>query len=188
MVSRLLEAHGFEVEVFRSADHFLNRSLDNGPACLLLDQRMPDKTGLELFEEMAAPAWLQVVFLTGHHDVDVAVHAIKSGAFDFLLKPFETAHLVDVVRRALERSAEVIENERARDRLLNRLMTLTPREREVARLLTHGLLNKQIAGRLGASEKTIKIHRSRILNKLQVVSVAECARLIERFGLDKLLQ
>lgn len=182
VLSRLLVSAGFTVQAFPSADAFHARAAHTGPTCLILDHVIPGQTGLELLDSLDPPPWWQIVFLSGHADVDVAVQAMRHGAFDFIVKPVNQARLVDVVTRALAESARLLQVQDAQQEVAARLDTLTTRERQVCEALARGLLNKQIAAELGASEKTIKIHRARVMQKLGVSSVIELARLLERRG------
>ena len=180
-LSRMLTAGGLTVEAFPSAEAFLAREPHDGPGCLLLDQMMPDVSGLELVHRLGPrAASLSVVFLTAHADVGTSVAAMKAGAFDFLLKPIRISRLVEIVTRALDHSRELLDKARARRELAARFARLTAREREVCRFVARGFLNKQIAAELGASEKTIKIHRARVLHKLHVGSAVELARLMQQ--------
>lgn len=179
-MGRMLVAAGFETHVFTSAAAFLARPDDHGPACVVLDQRMPGVSGLELQRAITEESALAVVFMTGHADVPTSVEAMKAGAVDFLTKPVDEARLVAAVTRALERSASVHSASHERRAFLERVARLTPREHQVGALMIQGLLNKQIAWELGTAEKTVKVHRARVMEKLAVGSVAELARLAER--------
>lgn len=181
---RLLTASGFTVVAFGSAGEFLQAPRPDRPACLVLDQRMPELTGLEVQASLSAAGdALGVVFITGHGDVPTTVRAMQAGAVDFLTKPVDADALTAAVTRAIERSARAREEQRERDSFSGRVAQLTPRERQVCALVIEGLLNKQIAAELGATEKTIKVHRARAMQKLQVGSVAELARIAERTSL-----
>ena len=179
-MARVLRASGFDAQHFTSASAFLRHRTDDRPACVLLDLRMPDVNGLELQKTLTDAQALTVVFLTGHADVKTSVAAMKAGAVDFLTKPVEEELLLSAVSRAVERSAAAQAGDRERVGFLARLARLTPRERQVGALVIQGLLNKQIAGELGTAEKTVKVHRARVMEKLKVGSVAELARLAER--------
>jgi len=180
---RLLVLAGFDVQVFTSGSAFLQRGPDASPSCVLLDQCMPDLSGLELQKLISGEQVLSVIFITGHGDVSTSVEAMKRGAIDFLTKPVDEERLLAAVNRGLKRSAEVGASQRERNAFLERVERLTPREREVLALMSRGLLNKQIAWELGAAEKTVKVHRARVLEKLAVGSVAELATLAERTGI-----
>jgi FixJ family two-component response regulator len=178
---RVLELEGLKVATFTSPQAFLDEAAHEGPACVLLDQHMPELSGLDLQRSLAATdGSLAIIFITGRGDVSTSVQAMKAGAFDFLEKPVRPEQLIDVVRRALVRSEAAVAQRQERDAFLHRVEQLTPREREVCALVVRGLLNKQIAYELGTSEKTIKVHRGRVMLKLGVGSVAELARLMER--------
>lgn len=184
-LSRLLRSAGHAVESFEGGEAFLRAYNPERPGCLLLDLAMPGLNGLELQRRLAeaggAPA---IVFLTAQGDIPASVRAMKAGAVDFLTKPAADETLLEALRAALARDEA---NRRTRHELAGlraRLASLTPREREVLELVVTGKLNKQIAAELGTAEKTIKIHRARVMAKLGAGSVAELARLIERLGPD----
>lgn len=179
-VSRLLRSAGYISETFGSASDFLTREEHSGPACVIVDVRMPGINGMDLQNVLIQRRREeQLVFITGHGDVSTCAQAMKAGAVDFLPKPFRSIELLQCVERALARSADqrqrAIEKAAAR-RLLD---LLTPREFEVMQLVVTGMLNKQIASELGTAEKTIKVHRGRVMKKLGIVSVAELVRLVE---------
>jgi len=177
-LSRLFRSMHLPAEAFASAGAFLGRALHEGPACVVLDVCMPGLDGLEL-QHALVHREAQIVFLTGHGDVPMCADAMKAGAVDFLTKPVDEDRLLDAVSRALARSDEVRKSrsEYAAARAL--LETLTPREFEVMQRVIAGLLNKQIADELGAAEKTIKIHRGRVMAKMGVTSVADLVRLAQ---------
>jgi FixJ family two-component response regulator len=180
-LTRVIGAAGYAVESFASAGEFLARPLHDGPACIVLDMRMPEVGGLQLQETLERAGFTTpVIFLTGHGDVPSTVKALKGGALDFLLKPIEDEQLLDAVARAISRHAAVREAEAGREAMRARWNRLTPREREVCALVARGMLNKQIAADLGTAEKTIKVHRARVMEKLQVNSVAELVRLFDQ--------
>jgi FixJ family two-component response regulator len=179
-MARVLRASGFDAQHFNSASAFLRCRTDDRPACVLLDFRMPEVNGLELQKTLTDAQALTVVFLTGHADVQTSVAAMKAGAADFLTKPVEEDLLLAAVTKAVAQSAAQQAGDRERVAFLARLARLTPRERQVGALVIQGLLNKQIAGELGTAEKTVKVHRARVMEKLKVGSVAELARLAER--------
>jgi FixJ family two-component response regulator len=183
-VARLLRAAGYDVALHESGECFLEAHPPAGPGCILLDLRMGRLNGLELQERLSgSDNDLPVIFLTGAGDIPTSVHAIKAGAEDFLSKPVSKDILLNAVRRALDR----YERERRPRLELNsfrdRIARLTPREREVLALVLRGRPNKQIAGDLGTAERTIKAHRHRIMEKLEVRSVAELASIVERLGM-----
>lgn len=179
-VSRLLRSAGFKNEAFNSASDFLMRDQHPGPACVIVDVRMPGINGMDLQTLLIQRRREeQLVFITGHGNISMCAQAMKAGAVDFLTKPFRAKELLECVERALTRAAEQrrrgVEKTEAR-RLLD---LLTPREFEVMQLVITGKLNKQIAAQLGTAEKTIKVHRGRVMKKLGIASVAELVRLVE---------
>lgn len=182
---RLLESAGYRTESFSSADEFLDGWKANpAPGCVLLDIMMPGLDGLQLQQTLRASALeIPIIFITGHGDIPLSVKAMKAGAIDFFPKPIDDQKLLRAVDEALRRDALVRAERAARDTVSNRYQTLTPREREVMALVVRGLLNKQIASALGASEKTIKIHRGRVMEKMKVNSVADLVRAAETIGL-----
>jgi FixJ family two-component response regulator len=184
-LARLLRAAGHDVEVFASAQEFLDRPESKEIACLVLDIQMPERSGLELQEALAgAETTLPIVFITGHADVPTSVRAMKAGAMDFLSKPFDEKDLLSAIERSLEKVRGGVEERTAEREAKKRLATLTPREHEVLMHVLAGELNKQIAAALGASEKTIKVHRGRVMQKMQVKSVADLVRLCEKAGIQ----
>lgn len=177
-IERLLRSAGHEVESFGSASEFLEHEPDDAACCLVLDVQMPDLTGLELQQALQQSGMtLPIVFITGFGDVPTSVRAIKSGAEDFLEKPFKDSDLLDAVHRALERARRTQDAQRERVELGERLASLTPRERQVLELVVEGLLNKQIASRLQIAEKTVKVHRGRVMRKMQADSLAHLVRM-----------
>ena len=183
-LGRLLRTAGLESKSFASAQAFLDEELPDRPACLLLDVKMPGLSGLELQEELrrCRPS-LAIVFLTGHGDVPMTARAMKAGAVDFLQKPFGCSDLMDAIHRALDQGRRVREFELGRASLEKRLATLTTREREVFTLVVTGVPNKQVADRLGTVEKTIKVHRARVMEKMQAKSLADLVYIAERLGM-----
>lgn len=184
-LSRLLRSAGYEVETFSAAAEFLaSERYRQSPACLVLDLRMPGLTGMDLQERLAAlNSRLAIIFITGHGDVPTSVRAMKGGAVDFLPKPFNDTELLEAVARAIEKNTRD-EKERAElAAIQERFERLTPRERQVMGIIVTGKLNKQVAAELGTSEKTIKVHRARVLEKMQVQSLAELVPLAEKLGL-----
>jgi FixJ family two-component response regulator len=182
-LANLLETDDYTVETFTSAGEYLVRRPHLGPACLVLDVRLPGLDGLTLQRQLVERGRMeQIVFITGHGDIPMGIQAMKRGAVDFLPKPFDDEALLSAVGQALARSAE---NWRRRDEVVQiraRISTLTPREFEVFRLVIAGLLNKQIAAELGAALRTIKTHRGRVMHKLGVESVADLVRLAQTAG------
>ncbi len=182
-LSRLLRSEGFETTAFASPEEFLAALPSERPACVILDMALPKRSGLEVQEALASTKnELPVIFLTGRADVPMCARAMKRGATDFLTKPVNDEDLLAAVRRALESDLRSGELRAEREDVRLRLLRLTPREREVLDLVIMGKLNKQIAAELGATEKTIKVHRGRVMEKMQVQSVAELVRLMERAG------
>jgi FixJ family two-component response regulator len=179
--SGFLGASGLAVEVCQSVEAFLRRRPSTGPACVVLDYHLPGLSTSELNRVLGDRA-LSVVFVTDHADVAAVVTAMKGGAVDFLAKPVDARQLLASVLRGLERSLRFEEERRWRVDLLERVGRLTVREREVAARLRRGLLNRQIASELGTTEKTVKVHRSRVMAKLEVGSIAELVRLLEDTG------
>ena len=176
-LSRLLRAAGCDVETFASADAFLARDAYAGPGCLVLDVQMKGLTGMELQGRLAAgECELPIVFLTAHGDIPMSVEAMKQGAVDFLTKPVDESLLLPAVRAAIEQSE-------ARHAVRERVAALTRREFEVMRCVLTGALNKQIAAHLGIAEKTVKIHRGRVMSKMGVPSVAELVRMCDLAGI-----
>jgi FixJ family two-component response regulator len=181
---RLLRAAGFEASGYGSTGEFLLRPLPDRPGCVLLDLRMPGPSGLELQAALHRQGVaLPVIFLTGHGDVASSVRAMQAGAVDFLSKPVKRDTLFEAVRRALERDAKERAARTEAGNLRRRLASLTPREREVFDAVASGKLNKQIADELGMAERTVKLHRAHVMEKLSVGSPAELGRLAERLRL-----
>jgi FixJ family two-component response regulator len=180
-LSRLFRSVHLPAETFASAQAYLDRAPHDGPSCLVLDVRMPGLDGLEL-QQALAHHQAQIVFITGHGDVPTCAGAMKAGAVDFLTKPVDDEDLLSAVHRALIRSIEVRRSTADRTAARDRLDSLTPREFEVMQCVIAGSLNKQIADDLGAAEKTIKIHRSRVMEKMGVNSVAELVRIAQTAG------
>jgi FixJ family two-component response regulator len=185
-LARLLEAEGFTVRAFTSAKTFLESYHAEALGCVVLDVAMPELDGLELQQRLTqSGVLLPIVFLTGHGDIPMSVRAVKAGALDFLTKPVKDADLLRAVRAALQRAAEQREFIRETALLHQRYSGLTPREREVMAHVVAGELNKQVADALGIGEHTIKVHRSRIMEKMGVPSLADLVRAAERLGLGK---
>jgi len=171
---RLLRAAGYAVRTYASAGDFLLNKPENAPGCMILDVRMPGPSGFELQEAIAKlDESLPIIFLSGHGDIPMSVRAIKAGAVDFLTKPVRRETLLQAVRTALAGSAERCATRERLHSLRSRYESLTPREREVFARVVSGKLNKQIAGELGTCERTVKAHRARVMEKMQLTSVAE---------------
>lgn len=182
-ITRLIRSAGFQVSVFESADEFLHQQPANVPSCLILDIQMPGLTGIDLQEALVTSGHtLPIIFISGYADVPMSVKAMKRGALDFLTKPFTDEELLAAIRKAIELDIQQKKaNEEIQD-IQNRINTLTPREAEVFSLVITGMLNKQIAAELGTSEKTIKVHRARVMEKMRSGSLAELVQLAERVG------
>jgi len=180
-LTRLLHSAGYKSEIFESAFDFLKREQHAGPACVIVDVRMPGLNGMDLQESLIQRRREeQLIFITGHGDISMCAQAMKAGAVDFLPKPFRDDDLLGCVERALIRSAEQRRRSAEENEARTLLGLLTPRELEVMQLVVAGMLNKQIAGELGTAEKTVKVHRGRAMRKLNVTSVAELVRLTEK--------
>jgi two-component system, LuxR family, response regulator FixJ len=183
-LARLLRSAGYSHECFPSASAFLARPPAAVPSCVVLDYRMPGLNGLELQNALiAAGRHESIIFITAHGDIPTCANAMKAGAIDFLPKPFRDEDLLNAIARSLRVAQRLTRQHAERTRIQNLVDALTPREREVLALVVLGKLNKQIAAKLGASEKTIKVHRGRVMQKMQVFSVAELVRLTENLGL-----
>jgi RNA polymerase sigma factor (sigma-70 family) len=182
-LTRLLQAEGFSVRSFGSAEAFLEAPRMTGAWCLILDMAMSGMSGLELQSRLQSEGVrVPIVFLTGHGDIPMSVRAIKSGAVDFLTKPVHDEDLLRAVRAALAQAGRLAEEEEQERALRMRLKRLTPREYEVMQHVITGLLNKQIAQKLGTSEQTIKVHRMRLMEKLGLTSVVELVHAAARLG------
>jgi FixJ family two-component response regulator len=181
---RLVRSVGFSVQSFQSARDFVGSRRPNVPSCLILDVRLPGLSGLDLQRELAeAGVHLPIIFVTGYGDIPMSVQAMKAGAVEFLTKPFRDQVLLDAIRQAIERD-RVARQQRARDaNLRRRYESLGPREHEVFKCVVSGMLNKQIADELGATERTIKFHRGHIMRKMQAKSLAELVRMAESLGI-----
>jgi RNA polymerase sigma factor (sigma-70 family) len=177
----LLSSMGLQVESFDSAETFLQRKPPDAPSCLVLDVRLRGLSGLDFQRELAARnIRIPIVFVTGHGDIPMSVRAMKAGAIEFLTKPYRDQDLLDAVRIALERDRARREQEKEVTDLQQRFDSLTPREQEVISMVVSGMLNKQIAGQLGTAENTVKVHRSRAMEKMNAQSVADLVRMIEK--------
>ncbi len=177
-IADLLGSAGWEVQTFGSATQFIQSPRPDVSACLILDVELPDLSGLDLQTELAkSGVGMPVVFLTGRGDIPMSVRAMKAGAVSFLTKPFRKEELFDAIHEALLRDGEVRRQRSESEELRKRLGTLTPRERQVLALVVTGLLNKQIAGELGTTELTIKVHRGRVMHKMGAGSLADLVRM-----------
>ena len=185
-LERLIRSVGMKVEVFESAKDFLLQPPYKGPCCLILDIRMPSLSGLDLQVELAkADFALPIIFITGHGTIPMSVRAMKAGAIDFLEKPFEDQTLLDVIQRAIECDKKTKQENSRKCEILQRFKTLTPREQEIFALVVAGKLNKQAAFKLGISEKTVKVHRAHVMEKMQAESLADLVRISGKLPLPK---
>jgi FixJ family two-component response regulator len=182
---RLLTGAGYHVQVLASTRHLFEHGRPDVACCVILDVGLPDVNGLE-FQESLKTAGINVpiIFITGRGDVSMSVRAMKAGAIDFICKPFEGAELMELVNMALERDREALEcNHRLAD-LKHRYATLSPRECEVFAAVTSGMLNKQVGYELGVAEKTIKVHRAHVMEKMQAVAIVDLARMADSLGIE----
>ena len=183
-LARLLRSADYKSEIFESASDFLARAPHDGPSCVVVDVQMPGLTGIELQKDLIQRhREEQLVFITGHGDIPMCAQAMKAGAVDFLRKPFRADDLLECVHSALVRSAVQRRHSAEKNGARRLLDLLTPREFEVMQLVITGMLNKQIAGEMGTAEKTVKVHRGRVMQKLGVTSVAGLVRLVQRAGI-----
>ena len=175
----LLSSVGLQVESFDSADALLQRKLPDAPSCLVLDVRLRGLSGLDFQRELAARnCHMPIIFITGHGDIPMSVRAMKAGAIEFFTKPFRDQDLLDAVRVALAKDRERCERKKEVSDLKERFNSLTPREQEVISMVVSGMLNKQIADQLGTAENTVKVHRSRAMEKMHAQSVAELVKMV----------
>jgi RNA polymerase sigma factor (sigma-70 family) len=178
----LLSTVGLQAETLDSADSFLHKKRPDVPSCLVLDVRLPGLSGLDFQRELAARnICIPIVFLTGHGDIPMSVRAMKAGAVEFLTKPFRDQDLLDAVRVALDRDRTRREQEKEVTDLRRRFDSLTSREQEVASMVVAGMLNKQIAAELGTAESTVKVQRSRAMEKMRAESLADLIKMIQKF-------
>lgn len=187
-LTRLVRSAGYDAEAFASARDFLDNSRlgARGAACLVLDVRMPGLNGLDLQHELqAANTPLPIIFITGHGDIPMSVKAMKAGAVDFLPKPVKDKDLLRAIEQALARASHDLAERRELEDVHRRVKSLTPREFEVMTLVVRGLLNKQIANELGTVEKTVKVHRARVMEKMEAQSLADLVRIAERVGIPQ---
>jgi len=184
-LASLIRSVGLHVELFASAQEFLQAKRPRAPSCLILDVRLPGISGLDFQSALAdANDPIPLIFITGHGDIQMSVRAMKAGAVEFLQKPFRDQDLLDAIHLALERDAARRNQEKEIAKMRERFEWLTPREREVLPLVVSGLLNKQIAAEIGTSETTVKVHRSQLMRKMGADSLPELVRMAEKLGIS----
>jgi FixJ family two-component response regulator len=185
-LARLVRSADLRVEAFASAEEFLKRPREDAPSCLILDLRLPELSGLDLQQRMAeANHEIPIVFITGHGDIPTTVRAMKAGAVEFLTKPLAEGDVLDSIRHAIERDRAARGQQAETAEWRARRASLTPREEEVMQWVVAGLLNKQIAGELGISEETVKVHRGQVMRKMRADSVAALVRMCEKLGVPR---
>jgi FixJ family two-component response regulator len=183
-VESLLRSVGLQVKALASVPEFLKEGRPEGPACLVLDVRLPGRSGLDFQRELsAANIHVPIIFITGYGDIPMTVQAIKGGAIEFLTKPFRDQDLLDAIQLGLARDRAWLEHEKAIAALRERFETLTPREREVMAMVVTGRLNKQIAFDIGISEITVKVHRGQVMRKMEAASLPDLARMADKLNL-----
>jgi FixJ family two-component response regulator len=183
-VESLLRSVGLQVRALASVPEFLKEGRPEGPACLVLDVRLPGRSGLDFQRELAAAdVHVPIIFITGYGDIPMTVQAIKGGAIEFLTKPFRDQDLLDAIQLGLARDRAWLENEKAIAALRARFETLTPREREVMAFVVAGRLNKQIAYDIGISEITVKVHRGQVMRKMKATSLPDLARMADKLNI-----
>lgn len=183
-IEDLIRSVGLRVETFASAPEFLRAKRPDMPGCLVLDVRLKGLSGLDLQKWLIeADIAIPIIFITGHGDIPMTVQAMKAGAVEFLTKPFRDQDLLDAIQQALQRDRKTSEQRANVEELQRRFRSLTPREREVMTLVVAGLLNKQIAGNLGTSEASVKVHRQHVMEKIGAGSLAELVRMADKLGI-----
>jgi FixJ family two-component response regulator len=184
-IQDLVESVGLRAESFATGGEFLKRKPTNDPSCLVLDVRLPQKSGLDFQRQLAETGMqIPIIFVTAHGDVPMSVRALKSGAVEFLTKPFRDQDLLDAIQQALQRDRAERDRQAAIHDLQERYRTLTAREQQVMALVVSGMLNKQIASEIGASEATVKIHRGNVMHKMQAGSVVDLVRMSDKLKLS----
>jgi FixJ family two-component response regulator len=184
-IQDLVESVGLRAQAYATGQEFLRRQPTSHPSCLVLDVRLPQMSGLDLQRQLAETGvQIPIIFITAHGDIPMSVRALKSGAVEFLTKPFRDQDLLDAIHQALQRDSAAREQQTEIHELKQRYQSLTVREREVMTLVVCGMLNKQIASEIGASEATVKIHRGHVMQKMQAGSVAELVRMVDKLKLS----
>jgi len=185
-LERLITSMDFHVEIFTSAQEFLRFDRPDRPCCLVLDIRMPGISGLDLQEELTVANYtIPIIFITGHGDIPMSVRAMKKGAVDFLTKPFDDQDLLDAIHKAIEQDKSTKQEQSEISEIQKCVDSLTSREREVFALIVTGMLNKQVAYTLKVSEKTVKVHRARVMQKMHAKSLAHLVRMADKVGIEK---
>ena len=188
-LSRLISSVALQARTFTSAREFLNTAHPERPCCLVLDVRLPDLNGLDLQAKLAqTDCNMPIIFITGHGDIPMSVRAMKAGAIEFLSKPFKDQDLLDAIQQAIERDKLATKDRAELSELRSRYVSLTPREAEVLPLLASGLANKAVAARLGTTEKTIKVHRAHVMQKMKASSFADLVRIAQRLQIASSLK
>jgi FixJ family two-component response regulator len=183
-LKNLIRSIGLRVELYSSAQEFLESNRPDMPSCLVLDVRLPGLSGLELQKRtIEAGIEIPIIFITGYGDIPMTVNAMKAGAVEFLVKPFRDQDLLDAIQKALEHDHKARDQRAAQEALRRRFASLTPREREVMARVVAGLLNKQVGVELGMSETTVKIHRHQVMEKMRAGSLPELVRMADRLGI-----